>query len=62
VVKEFGSALDQVDMTVGRRIKGTGIKGAHAHGFCSMWILAADGAGRLHVAEQRQFSRIEITL
>jgi hypothetical protein len=27
-----------------------------------MWILAADGACRLHVAEQRQLSRIEITL
>jgi hypothetical protein len=32
VVEELGSALDQVDMTVGRRIEGAGIDGSHGHG------------------------------
>jgi len=43
VVKEFGAALDQVDVTVGRRVEGAGIEGADAP-LDSTAILAAEVA------------------
>ena len=36
VVEELGPALNQVDMPVGRRVKGAGIEGFHAHGSALM--------------------------
>lgn len=45
MVKDLGAALDQVDVTVGRRVEGAGIDGFYAHAECSKRILAARAGG-----------------
>jgi hypothetical protein len=47
VLKELGPALDQVKVTVGRRVEGAGIEGFYAHRCCSQEILAADPVPRV---------------